>query len=255
MTADISDSPTLVSFNRFEAKKNVALAIESFAEIKRGGLVPPTVAGRLRLVVGGGYDDAQADNRDTLAANQALCKRLGLSSYTLKSTSSPPAPEEVDVLFILNFSTEQRSALLLSPRTLALLYTPTNEHFGIVPIEAMACGLPVLACNTGGPTETVVEGSTGYLRAPAAEEWGPALAALINLSDEERARFAKNGKTRVREQFSSTTLGRELDAECRRAAGAPDPQMAMGDKFIRFGATMIAIAGVMLVIALVLGRE
>ncbi len=252
---DISDRPTLVSFNRFEAKKNVALAIESFAEIKRGGLVPGSVAQQLRLVVGGGYDDAQADNRDTLSANQALCDRLGLSYNTLKNTSSPPAPENVDVLFILNFTTEQRSTLLLSPHTLALLYTPTNEHFGIVPIEAMACGLPVLACNTGGPTETVVEGGTGYLRPPVAEEWAPALAGLINLSNEERARFSKNGKTRVREQFSSSSLGRELDASCRQAAGKPDPQASMGDKFIRFGATMIALSGVMLVVTLAMSRQ
>ncbi|GMK57603.1 hypothetical protein CspeluHIS016_0404370 [Cutaneotrichosporon spelunceum] len=250
-----SDRPTLVSFNRFEAKKNVALAIESFAEIKRGGLVPMSVAQKLRLVVGGGYDDAQVDNCDTLASNQAKCERLGLSYYVLKSTSSSPPAEDVDVLFILNFTTEQRSALLLSPRTLALLYTPTNEHFGIVPIEAMACGLPVLACNTGGPTETVIEGSTGYLRPPVAEEWAPALAALINLSDEERSHFSKNGKMRVRERFSSATLGRELDTACRQAAGSPDPQSTMGDKFIRFGATMIAISVGMLVIALVMGRK
>ncbi|CAK9784919.1 putative glycolipid mannosyltransferase [Cutaneotrichosporon oleaginosum] len=249
-----SDRPTLISLNRFEAKKNVALAIESFAQIKRGGLVPVSVAQRLRLVVGGGYDDAQADNRDTLAANQALCERLGLSYYTIKTTTSPPPSEEVDVLFILNFTTEQRSALLLSSHTLALLYTPTNEHFGIVPIEAMACGLPVLACNTGGPTETVVEGETGYLRPPSAEEWAPALAALINLSTEERSRIAKNGKTRVREQFSSSTLGRELDAACRQAANKPDPQTTMGDKFIRFGVTMIALSGVMLVMTLWIGQ-
>lgn len=248
-----------MSFNRFEAKKNVALAIESFAEIKKGGLVPPSIAEQLRLVVGGGYDNAQEDNRSTLRANQALCDTLGLSHYTLENTTSPPPPKDVDVLFILNFTTEQRSALLLSPRTLALLYTPTNEHFGIVPIEAMACGLPVLACNTGGPTETVVDfsndGATGCLRPPTPEEWAPALAALVNLTDDERRRVSKNGKNRVRDNFSSATLGRELDAACREAAGKTDPQVSMGDKLIRFGATMIAIAFGMLVIAVLMGRQ
>ena len=44
-----------------------------------------------------------------------------------------------------------------------LLYTPAGEHFGIVPLEAMYCGTPVLAVNSGGPLETVDHGVTGWL--------------------------------------------------------------------------------------------
>ena len=44
-----------------------------------------------------------------------------------------------------------------------LLYTPAGEHFGIVPLEAMYCGTPVLAVNSGGPLETVEHGVTGWL--------------------------------------------------------------------------------------------
>ncbi|MCP9263088.1 Glycosyltransferase, group 1 family protein [Dirofilaria immitis] len=42
-----------------------------------------------------------------------------------------------------------------------VLYTPPNEHFGIVPIEALEQRRPVVVCNSGGPAETVVEGVTG----------------------------------------------------------------------------------------------
>ena len=62
----------------------------------------------------------------------------------------------------------------------ALRYTPTNEHFGIVPIEAMHAGVrclsqqvtrqlnarlqvPVLATNSGGPTESILHEATGWL--------------------------------------------------------------------------------------------
>lgn len=47
--------------------------------------------------------------------------------------------------------------------SIALVYTPVNEHFGITPLEAMAAGRPVIACNTGGPCETVIHGQTGIL--------------------------------------------------------------------------------------------
>ena len=49
-----------------------------------------------------------------------------------------------------------------------VIYTPENEHFGIVPIEAMAAGKPVIACRSGGPKESVLHGETGYLCEPIA---------------------------------------------------------------------------------------
>lgn len=48
----------------------------------------------------------------------------------------------------------------LYSRCLALVF-PQEEDFGIVPLEAMASGRPVIAYRAGGATETVVEGKTG----------------------------------------------------------------------------------------------
>lgn len=45
----------------------------------------------------------------------------------------------------------------------ALLYPVQDEDFGIVPIEAMAFGTPVIAHNSGGPKETVISGKNGIL--------------------------------------------------------------------------------------------
>ncbi|MER7165534.1 glycosyltransferase [Micromonospora sp. NPDC000207] len=44
----------------------------------------------------------------------------------------------------------------------ALLF-PTHEDFGIIPVEAMACGTPVVGLDRGGVRETVREGHTGFL--------------------------------------------------------------------------------------------
>jgi len=43
----------------------------------------------------------------------------------------------------------------------AFIFPAEDEEFGIAPVEAMACGLPVIAYKSGGVKETVIEGKTG----------------------------------------------------------------------------------------------
>lgn len=61
-----------------------------------------------------------------------------------------------------------------------MLYTPENEHFGIVPVEAMYLGCIVIACNSGGPLESVDHNKTGYLLSPDYEEWGTQIIKTMN---------------------------------------------------------------------------
>lgn len=77
------------------------------------------------------------------------------------------------VNFITSCSTAERNQLLSS--YLCLLYTPTDEHFGIVPLEAMVAYKPVIACNSGGPMETVKNGVTGYLCEATPEDFSSAV--------------------------------------------------------------------------------
>jgi alpha-1,3/alpha-1,6-mannosyltransferase len=83
------------------------------------------------------------------------------------------------VSFRPSVSDDERNELLQS--SLAVVYTPTNEHFGIVPIEAMYAGAPVLASNTGGPLETVLDGETGFLRdaSHGPDEFAQAMVRLV----------------------------------------------------------------------------
>ena len=60
-----------------------------------------------------------------------------------------------------------------------LLYTPENEHFGIVPVEAMYMGCIVMACNSGGPLESVKDGETGFLLPPDETKWGNKIVELF----------------------------------------------------------------------------
>jgi alpha-1,3/alpha-1,6-mannosyltransferase len=81
------------------------------------------------------------------------------------------------VWFLPSFSDAQRAALLAKAR--AVVYTPQNEHFGIVPLEAMAAARPVIACNSGGPRESVKNGVTGFLVKPNARSFAHAMATFV----------------------------------------------------------------------------
>ncbi|KAL1863419.1 Alpha-1,3-mannosyltransferase-like protein [Paecilomyces lecythidis] len=198
----------LLSINRFERKKDLALAIRAFNGLGKEGRKGT------RLVVAGGYDNRVQENVQYHKELDELANSLGLQTATSKSViSALSVPDSIDVLFLLSVPTAFRDTLLANAKL--LLYTPTNEHFGIVPVEAMHHGLPVLASNTGGPLETIVEGETGWLRdAQAVDEWTAVMRkVLFELSPEDLKRMSVQSKERVQKEFSLTAMGGRLDDE------------------------------------------
>lgn len=122
---DLPDEPRertrALAVSRFVPYKSVALAIEACARAE----MPLTVAGK---------GPEEGDLR-------ALATRLG-----------------ADVEFEISPSDERLRELY---RSTALLIFPANEDFGIIPVEAQACGAPVVALDIGGARDTVVQGETG----------------------------------------------------------------------------------------------
>ena len=111
----------------------------------------------MKLVVAGGYDKAVTENVEYHSELKRLATDAGLSVADVDE----PFSSDAQVEFLRSFSDQQKSTMLEG--ALAVLYTPPNEHFGIVPLEAMEGGRPVLADRSGGPCETVRHGVTGYL--------------------------------------------------------------------------------------------
>jgi alpha-1,3/alpha-1,6-mannosyltransferase len=142
-----------------------------------------------------------------------LAESLGLKSVTTRTiVTALTIPKDVDVLFLLSVPNTLKDMLLSSARL--LVYTPSNEHFGIVPLEAMLAGLPVLAASTGGPLETVVEGETGFLCPPEeVEKWTTVMDKILHkMSDEEVRNMGNSGRERVKAEFSNIKMAERLDA-------------------------------------------
>jgi glycosyltransferase involved in cell wall biosynthesis len=114
--------------------------------------------------------------------------------------------------------------------------TPWYEPFGITPLEAMACGVPVVASEVGGLTDSVVHGTTGLL-IPACDPAALATAAGTLLGDPAmRAAFGEAGARRARRWYSWPRVAAQTESVyLRLGAGTPlgreaghDPSMAVG---------------------------
>jgi glycosyltransferase involved in cell wall biosynthesis len=92
----------------------------------------------------------------------------------------------------------------LYQRTSAVLL-PGAEDFGLVPVEAQACGAPVVALGTGGACESVVDGATGIL---VKDESVDAFAQ--GLRDAQRLHLDRGAIRRHAEQFSRDRFLREF---------------------------------------------
>lgn len=179
-----------LSLNRYERKKNLGLALEALA-VLRCSLTPAQKAS-VHLVVAGGYDDRVTENVQHYSELKELAEQLYL----------------MDCVTFLRSPSDSLKVALLRGST-AVLYTPSREHFGIVPVEAMYCCCPVIAVNSGGPLESVADGETGFLCEPTADAFSKAMERLIK--EQQLCRdMGQAGRRRVQEKFSLQAFSDQL---------------------------------------------
>ncbi|MCP4642514.1 MAG: glycosyltransferase, partial [bacterium] len=101
-----------------------------------------------------------------------------------------------------------------------LVFQPSEpESFGLVPLEAMACGIPVLATASGGITEVVVQGETGYL-CDVGDIETMATYAIEILTDEAKAKeMGERGRDRALNTFAQDTIVGQYESLYRELLG------------------------------------
>lgn len=228
----------ILSINRFERKKDVGLAILAYNAL--------SAAERrsTRLILAGGYDQRVSENVQYHKELVNLAEGLGLSTATARTVPTALAvPDDIQVLFLLSVPAPFKTTLLRNARL--LLYTPTNEHFGIVPVEAMQFGVPVLASNTGGPLETIVEGKTGWLRdASKAEEWAAIIRKVLYELDSTTLQvIGREGPIRVGDRFTKTIMAQEFNHAINDMMGQKrSPFLETRDVVLIFGVMAAFVA-------------
>jgi D-inositol-3-phosphate glycosyltransferase len=186
-----------------------------------GGPALPRTPGRARLVSVGrlverkGIEDAilalrRLPDAELLVAGGPERARLWADPEARRLRAAARAAGVADRVELLGrVARPEMPALLRSAD--AVLCVPWYEPFGIVPLEAMACGVPVVVAAVGGLLDTVVDGTTGVHVPPRSPELlARAVRRLLDRPDRRR-RLGEAGARRARgyswDRVADLTLG------------------------------------------------
>lgn len=197
--------PIVLHLGRMVPRKGVDTAIRGFAR-----LVHRHDVGARMVVVGGESDEPDPAATPEIGRLMGIAEEEGVSDRVLFTGRRPrqdlPKYYSAADVFVT---------------------TPWYEPFGITPVEAMACGTPVIGSNVGGIKFTVRDGETGYLVPPKDPDAVADRLAHVYRYPKLQSVLGRQAVRRVRDLF---TWGRVVDelavlydkvlAESR--AGGPD---------------------------------
>lgn len=129
----------------------------------------------------------------------------GRTGYAAEVQAAIDAAGLSGAIRIVGHCDDMPAAYLLAD--LAILPTNVPESFGRAAVEPQAMGRTVIASNHGGVTETIVDGTTGWL-APVEdpEAWAAALGRAIDLGPTRRKEMGDIGRNRARQLYSADAM-------------------------------------------------
>jgi D-inositol-3-phosphate glycosyltransferase len=192
------DEPVILQLGRMVRRKGVETAIRGVARLSR----EHGLDARL-LVVGGESPEPDPKVTPELGRLMAIADQEGIADR-------------------VRFEGRRDRAALRDYYCAADVFisTPWYEPFGITPVEAMACGLPVLGSAVGGLKSTVVDGVTGFL-VPPREPSAVAERLATMLGDRELLRRMSVRSLEQARGFTWARVTDRLEAIYREALAMP----------------------------------
>jgi glycosyltransferase involved in cell wall biosynthesis len=192
------DEKVVLYVGRFDPRKGIETLVRAFAQLNA---IPEarTQSSMLRLVMVGGCQPGQLDHEERARIVQ-LVRELGIAAQTtftgqVGHDRLPWYYTAADVCVIPS----------------------VYEPFGLVAIEAMACGTPVVASDVGGLKFTVVPGETGLLVAPNdVQGFTIAMHQVLSMPEWSDQVKEQEATTWVQEHFSWAGVAAQLSDLYRR---------------------------------------
>nr|WP_245974668.1 glycosyltransferase [Thermomonospora umbrina] len=194
------DRPRVLCIGRMVPRKGIDTVIEAMPEVPGA-----------ELIVAGGPGGDELDDDPEVRRLRALAAEHGVADR---------------VVFLGRVPHDEAPALMRSADV--VVSVPWYEPFGMVPVEAMACGTPVIASAVGGHLDTVIDGVTG-LQVPPRDPVALADRLRATLGAHRfRARLGRAGARRARALYSWDRIAATTESVYERLSGRDEPAEVAG---------------------------
>ena len=202
------DEKIILQLGRMVERKGVETVIRAAAEIIHARKIP------VRLVIVGG---------ESRAPDEAKTPEIG----RLRRIAAECGIAE-NVIFAGSRNRDELKFYYSAADVFASV--PWYEPFGITPLEAMACGTPVVGARVGGIKFSVADGETGFLVEPQSPSELAEKISLLLENEDLRRRFGAQGIERVHRHFTWAKVTERIIGIYERALreSAPAEQVQRG---------------------------